>query len=456
MDLTLLFISIGVIALTSVVIMYACDGFEEAADYLGRHMKPGVKGATINAVASSLPELFTTTILLFGPVYLPTVFGTRADGFSAGIATTAGSAVFNSVIIPALCIFAVMTIGVRRPDGTRERVKYIKLDKRVAVKDGIFFLAGEAALIVFLGGVLMEWWMGAVLSAIYLIYLVVTLGFGFERGAESSTSEFEREGPVSGSVEDSSCAAVQGDTVSSSLGILGLKYLLNFNARLNGCAALTDRSAWKIIIAATVVIAVACAGIAWAIEQSAHALGVAPYFTAVILAAAATSVPDTILSVKDALKGEYDNAISNAVGSNIFDLTICLGVPLLAYGLIVGDIELSSAGAAADVQVLRWVLFFTTICVLGLLLTGPVIDALRAYLLFALYCAWTAFIVGRAFEADWAQRMVDILPEGEASTEHIPGPSSTLQPAVSHDRLAGLGRAHVAFEVDVEAAYRGD
>ena len=33
---------------------------------------------------------------------------------------------------------------------------------------------------------------------------------------------------------------------------------------------------------------------------------------AVIIAAAATSVPDTILSIKDAKKGNYNDAISNA------------------------------------------------------------------------------------------------------------------------------------------------
>eukprot|EP01047_Picozoa_sp_COSAG01_P114438 COSAG01_NODE_43112_length_433_cov_0.772455_1_plen_71_part_01 len=53
---------------------------------------------------------------------------------------------------------------------------------------------------------------------------------------------------------------------------------------------------------------------------AAEALDVAPYFTAVILGAAASSVPDTIISYKDAMKGDYDDAIANAIGSNIFDI----------------------------------------------------------------------------------------------------------------------------------------
>ena len=97
--------------------MYACDSFEDAADYLGRNMKPGVKGATINAVGRSLPELFTTAIFLFGPHFSEELFGKIGQGFASGIATCAGSAVFCAVIIPALCIFFVKIKGVRTPTG---------------------------------------------------------------------------------------------------------------------------------------------------------------------------------------------------------------------------------------------------------------------------------------------------------------------------------------------------
>ena len=43
----------------------------------------------------------------------------------------------------------------------------------------------------------------------------------------------------------------------------------------------------------------------------------------IIIAVAANSVPDTILSVKDAIKGNYNDAISNAIGSNVFDIGFC-------------------------------------------------------------------------------------------------------------------------------------
>ena len=103
-------IALLTVVLTSVLIMFACESFEQATDYLGRRMPPGIKGATLNAVASSLPELLTTFILLF--------FYRDVDGFSGGIATVAGSAVFNAVIIPCLCILVVDGVG--RAAGRRQ------------------------------------------------------------------------------------------------------------------------------------------------------------------------------------------------------------------------------------------------------------------------------------------------------------------------------------------------
>ena len=69
--------ALGIILVAAIVIMFACDGFDDASNYLGRGMAPGVKGATINAIGSSMPELMTAAFLLF-------LFADK-DGFAAGI-----------------------------------------------------------------------------------------------------------------------------------------------------------------------------------------------------------------------------------------------------------------------------------------------------------------------------------------------------------------------------------
>ena len=73
----------------------------------------------------------------------------------------------------------------------------------------------------------------------------------------------------------------------------------------------------------------------------AHALGIAPIIIAFTVIAAATSIPDTIISVVNAKKGNIDDATSNVFGSNIFDILVGLGLPLFIYSLYKGAVEIT-------------------------------------------------------------------------------------------------------------------
>ena len=57
-------IPIILIIITSIIIWKSSDGFDVASSYLGRNLSNGVKGATINAISSSMPELLTTIFFL--------------------------------------------------------------------------------------------------------------------------------------------------------------------------------------------------------------------------------------------------------------------------------------------------------------------------------------------------------------------------------------------------------
>ena len=79
-------------------------------------------------------------------------------------------------------------------------------------------------------------------------------------------------------------------------------------------------------------------------------------FIALVFAAIGSSFPDTIISIKDAKDGNYDDAVSNAYGSNIFNLCIALGVPLFFYTSIYRTvIELD--GVVMDMIYKIWVWF---------------------------------------------------------------------------------------------------
>ena len=57
-----------------------------------------------------------------------------------------------------------------------------------------------------------------------------------------------------------------------------------------------------------------------ACEHISDQVGVHIFVVGFVVAAIASSFPDTLLSIKDAQKGKYMDAFSNAFGSNIFDI----------------------------------------------------------------------------------------------------------------------------------------
>jgi cation:H+ antiporter len=89
-------------------------------------------------------------------------------------------------------------------------------------------------------------------------------------------------------------------------------------------------------------------------------IGLSEAVAGVTLLAAATSLPDTLLSVFAARRGDADGAVSNAFGSNSFDVLICLGLPVL----VVGGVEVDWGESW---RILAFLLASTLISVLFLL-----------------------------------------------------------------------------------------
>merc|ERR1719230_1384133 len=75
--------------------------------------------------------------------------------------------------------------------------------------------------------------------------------------------------------------------------------------------------------------------VAWASKLGCM-LGIHPAIMGVTILAAGTSVPDAIGSLIVAREGQGDMAVSNAIGSNVFDILLGLGIPWVLNGLIYG------------------------------------------------------------------------------------------------------------------------
>lgn len=370
-----IFIALILVLLSTVIIAKACDGFEAAADYLGRNMSEGVKGASINAIGSSMPELFATFVFLF--VFYDT------SGFAGGIGTTAGSAVFNTMIIPAVSILAAMKMF---------QLASINVSKKVILRDGLMLIAVEFILIVTIGETL-QWWHGMMLMLLYFGYA----GYMFKSMKKKSEDQNN---------DDDDDDEEKSDHSSSSRIVAFLK--LDFETALIGGNSLEKGNSWVLLSVSTTFIAIACYILVYGCEMFGHAVGIHGYFVAVILAAAASSVPDTILSMKDAKKGNYDDAVSNALGSNIFDICFALGLPLFLYTLLYGKITMP-AEMVDHVSELRILLLFLTIGAFLIFFLGRSMGRKKAIALLAMYALFTIYIVARAYEMSWIQPVTEIL-----------------------------------------------
>ncbi|MCB0483514.1 MAG: sodium:calcium antiporter [Flavobacteriales bacterium] len=382
-----LLIPIILVVFCAIVIWRSVDGFTTASDYLGRNLSDGVKGATINAIASSMPELFTTMFFLF--------FLHDKDGFSGGIGTTAGSAIYNAMIIPAFSILAVIYAG---------RARYITVSRKVLMRDGIALIATEAIFIVLISGNELRWWHGMVLMLIYAAYVVYMLRT-MTKGEHIDNNAYHA------ALNENSDDGEEVDETFSSEEKVRRRSMLHHGIRLDleslivGERRITGATAWPLLLSATLTIAVSCYLLVLACEWlgsrsysvpflgTYEGLDIPLLYVALIIAAAASSIPDTIISMKDAQKGNYDDAVANAMGSNMFDICFALGFPLFLFTVLYGPIEMTPVIIQSSGE-LRVFLLLITIVVLFVFISGNRIGLGKAYTLIGLYLLFVLYVVG--------------------------------------------------------------
>ena len=353
-----LVISFSSIFLAMIVIWRSSDGFQAASDYLGRNLTEGVRGATINAIGSSMPELFTTlfSLMMLGEL----------DNFAFGMGTTSGSAIFNIMIIPAVVILAVTLFGI---------VKKVEVSKKVILRDGLGLIFCEFLLMYIIYKNKIDWYDGLILMSsyiIYVIYMFTTMKSNKEVDLIPDEMNKPSETPILKAI-------VYFDFVN-----------IFFRKKAN------NLNAWSLLLFSMGIIGSACILLIHACETLAEGMGIAPYFIAVILAASATSLPDTILSYRDALKGKFDDAVANALGSNIFDICFALGLPIFIYTLFQGPIVMPES-TLSDVIELQLSLIFFTIVSFYIFYFNKGLKTRHGFYLIALYILFVIFIVKNAY-----------------------------------------------------------
>ena len=265
----------GVVTLVATAVVWqGSEMLEEASNQLSGHygLPPVIQGSVVAAIGSSFPEL---SIAVLSVVI--------HDTFDLGVGAVVGSAVFNVLVIPGVSAL----LAEEELDANRD----------VVYKEALFYMLSVAALLlVFSLGVIyyphesgrlvadVPPWLGMLPIALYGLYVFIQY---------ADTVEYVAE-PMAESVN--------------------------------------VRRQWGALLLSLALVLVAVEGFVYGADVFATAFGVPEAVWGLTVVAAATSLPDTLVSVRAARKGRGVTSLGNVLGSNVFDLLVAVPAGIVLAG----------------------------------------------------------------------------------------------------------------------------
>jgi len=325
-----------------------------------------VAGASLMAMGSSAPEL---------AIALTSLFQGSGEHSDVGIGTIVGSAVFNILVITGASALA-------RP---------AKITLSVVIRDCLVYVMSIVLLLfTFYDGQIhpLEALSFLVLYASYLLILYKWNSW-FPEVAPAEGEEIKKPAPhlALGEEQESkgkgkgrrSIMDVTNDWTTKGLGIF---------------AGDVEQSYLRVFFVSIAVIV----GLSWILVKSVIIFGdataIPPVIVALTLLAAGTSAPDMISSVVVARQGRGDMAVANAVGSNIFDILVGLGLPwliVMGIGMMTGGPTLVEVGTA-DLLNSTLVLLGTVFVLFIFLYTERTLSRIEGGILIFLYVIYVLWI----------------------------------------------------------------
>jgi len=113
------------------------------------------------------------------------------------------------------------------------------------------------------------------------------------------------------------------------------------------------------LAAGLLVIGVAVERLVGSVESLGATFGVPEFLAGITIVAAATSLPDALVSVRTAREGRGGTSLGNVLGSNTFDLLVAIPVGVLIVGSV--DVNFSTAVPMLGVLTVATVLLFATL-----------------------------------------------------------------------------------------------
>jgi len=269
----------GAILISAVIIWYACGHLELAAHRLSKSygLPEIIKGSMIMAIGSSFPEL--ATVVLAGMVH---------GDYELGFATIVGSAIFNILVIPGVSVFF--------------RAGVFGTNRAIIFRETQFYLISVLLMML-------------ILALAVIFFPVGNTGFKGELSL-----------PL----------------VIIPLGLYMLYVFIQFHEVLDHEASTKNQLSpvmheWLRLLVSMAAITIGVELLVRTAIGLSDVLDTPSFFWGVTVIAVVTSVPDLFLSVKAARRETGVSSLSNALGSNVFDLLVIAPVGVLVAGAVIVD-----------------------------------------------------------------------------------------------------------------------
>ncbi len=265
-------------------------------------MSHDAAGATLMAVGSSAPELFVALFAVIHP---------KESHAAIGVGNIIGSALFNMLVII----------------GASALIAKASLNRQDVLRDLTFYVIAVLLLLLTLIDGDISYTDTLLMLSVYIIYVFVVV-FWRRLLKRPATDEIPEE------LEDDQ--EVHNSLLSKLL--QPIDFVLS--------KIIPRKKYYGSVFFVSILL---IAGISWLLVESAVAIAsileIPESIIALTILAAGTSIPDLISSIVVSKQGRAGMAISNAVGSNIFDILVGLGLPFLIFIMMQGGhAEIDTAG----------------------------------------------------------------------------------------------------------------
>lgn len=155
-------------------------------------------------------------------------------------------------------------------------------------------------------------------------------------------------------------------------------------------AAQEEKAVWKSLLISVVGIMMLFLGGRWIVNGATdvgHLLGLSEAVIGLTIVATATSLPELATSIVAARKNNPDIAIGNAIGSNIFNILLILGLSSVVNPLSFNDTQLGDV----------WMAILSHIVIFAFIIIGKrhqTISRLEGGLLVLIYIAYITYAIG--------------------------------------------------------------